>query len=59
MRNSEAVEILRKFYECRKIHCNFACGECDKRVYFDETNDAIKTAIEALEFCIEVDNDVK
>ena len=58
MNNAEALEILRKEISCQRTQCDLfpSCGGCEKFVLSDELLDALKIAIEALEFCIEVDD---
>ena len=59
MTNQKALETLQKGMECMDHPCDYEAGHegCVGCWFLTVFHDAIKTAIEALEFCIEVDDD--
>lgn len=61
MTNSEALEILKKKSACRDEmeFCALKCRTCEHYVNYDDETNAINVAIEAVEFCVMVEDDGK
>lgn len=62
MSNSEALDILQKELECRNEEescVGILCKDCEHNVTYDDVTKAINVAIEAVEFCVMVEDDGK
>lgn len=62
MTNIEAFSILQKELECRNEEescVGILCKDCEHNVTYDDVTKAIKVAIEAVEFCVMVEDDGK
>ena len=62
MSNKEALTILKKESACRNEEescVGIKCLDCEHNVTYDDMTKAINVAIEAVEFCVMVEDDGK